>query len=177
LKTEILIKLGRLQEAYPIAKELYEKSMLHFDGNHELQARILTELAIAELELNQLKLSEEHINQAIEILFSHNAILVKSENILYKNDDLAYMYVVKGDLEYKKQNFKYAFEHYKAALNIFQLRYKVNEVDQLSELYYKMAITALQLEKTFVFKQFLAKHERDFGLDHSRTKALYNQIL
>ncbi|MGV2431968.1 MAG UNVERIFIED_CONTAM: hypothetical protein LVQ98_00785 [Rickettsiaceae bacterium] len=52
--------------------------------------------------------------------------------------------------------------------------YKENlGLDKVSILYYKIATTAEHLKDNFLFRAYLHKHEKLFGIDHERTLSLY----
>lgn len=175
LKAEILLRLGKIEQGYQIARALYEKSLSHFEGDHEMQARIIIELAAAESEQGKLNMAEEHVDKAIKIVLKQFGADKKEDDLL-KNDDLAFLYIVKGDIFYKKEYFKEALSYYEKALEIFNTRYRTIEIDLFSELYYKMAIAALKAGDMLTYKHFLLLQEKHYGIEHIRTKLLYEAI-
>lgn len=178
LKAEILTKLGDTKQAYNIAYNVYNQSTSYIEDDHELHARILTELASSELKLGLVNDAEKHIEDGLKILLEHNHQILKNDKSkLKRSDDLAFLYMIKGDLEYKKGNHINALSVYKKVFEIFQKRFHTHELDCISEVLYKMAITCYKLKDHFAFRQLLEKQENWYGIEHYRTKELYKLMI
>ena len=50
-------------------------------------------------------------------------------------------------------------------------------LDHISDLYFKIANSALMDNNIGIYKEYLSKHENIFGVDHFRTKAMYQSFL
>ena len=50
-------------------------------------------------------------------------------------------------------------------------------LDHISDLYFKIANSALMDNNKGIYKEYLSKHENIFGVDHFRTKAMYQSFL
>ena len=177
LKVEILIKLGDYEAAYILAKELDNRSKSYFDEPHEMQARILTWLALAELNVDKIKNAEEHISLAKKIFLALPER--KKDNISDSSDyDLAAALIVEGDIYHRQNKIAEALQAYKIAENIYHNCYGQNMLlDHISDLYFKIANSALIDNNIGIYKEYLSKHENIFGVDHFRTKAMYQSFL
>jgi tetratricopeptide (TPR) repeat protein len=96
-RVSILNSLGRYQEAYTQAQQIYDIYKLLKHKNNKIFADIYTEMAKSELGLGKVDKASEYINQAISIgLIEENTIHDKTN--YSKNLDLAVNYIVQGNI-------------------------------------------------------------------------------
>ena len=177
LKAEILSKIGRVQESYKIMKEVFEVLGNIEKENYQMKATFLGDLAATELKLGMTKEAMGHIDLAINNLHQYYTPLIGRDRIKIYNDKLAILYHGKADIEFKKERYAEALVLYQQAIEIFEARYKVIEVDRMSELYTRAAESSLKLKDKFLYKFYLQKQEKHFGTSHHRTKFLYQKMI
>ena len=177
LKAELLNKLGSHKEALDLMKATLSYLNQSFETEHELKARVLSELAVSELKIGDYKSAIQHTDKAINELLSHNASYVEQEKTKNYSDGLAMLYHTKADIEFAMGRFNEALRLYKQSIEIFHKRYRKIEVDRMSELYSSAAKAAFKVQDNFLFRFYLEKQEKYFGIDHHRTKALYEIML
>ncbi|UCM93090.1 tetratricopeptide repeat protein [Candidatus Tisiphia endosymbiont of Melanophora roralis] len=168
----VLNCLGRYQEAYAQAQQLYDmrKPIKHED--HEIFADIYTEMARSELGLGKIDKASEYINKAILLAEENN----NSENINYsKNSDLAASYVVQGDILFAQDRLKQAIESYKKSFIIYHYLYgnRSKNVAQVSELYNKGAKAACKSKDLYNYKFFGKPQIKEFGIHHPNTVDMF----
>ncbi len=174
LRSEILNFLEMYQEAYEQTEMLYEMHKLVKREDHEIFARIYTQMARSELGLDKIGDSKEHITKAIGIFFTtNNANSQKDE--LTVDPDLASSYVVKGDIFVNLGVLESAIESYRDAQKIYFYLYKNNigNVAYVSELYLKGAKAACKLRDLYHYKAFGLPQVREFGDKHFNTIAMF----
>ena len=165
LKAEILSKLNKKEEASESIKNAYNAVNNDEFSNHELKARVLNTLAAINLKFGKTQDASEYLAKSI-------SILSKDKTDAY----LAAAYVVDGDIAFNAGDYSKAKDSYLQALEIYKERYKLMEVNHISELYYKIAITAIKLNDDFTFQKYFHIHEEDFGVEHMRTKEFYRAL-
>ena len=170
LKTEILNTLGKYNEAYNQAKQLYEMHKPTKQENHEIFARIYTQLARSELGLGQVDEALKSITKAIVIFLSDEQRNLKEAD--YSEDpDLAASYVVEGDIFFAADNLKQAIESYKKAQTVYFYLYRDNRknVAHVSYLYKQGAKAACKAKDLYNYKIFGKSQIKEFGIDHLNT--------
>ncbi|UCM93193.1 MAG: hypothetical protein LF884_02720 [Rickettsia endosymbiont of Cimex lectularius] len=121
-RVSILNSLGRYQEAYTQAQQIYDIYKLLKHKNNKIFADIYTEMAKSELGLGKVDKASEYINQAISIgLIEENTIHDKTN--YSKNLDLAVNYIVQGNILFAQDKLKQAIKSYKEAFVIFHYLY------------------------------------------------------
>lgn len=176
LKAEALNKLQQYKQAFDISNNLYIKSNQYFNEDHELQARILTELSRSELGLGNIEQADHHITQSMNVMLEH----IKnshSKNSLEQSDELASIYFVKGKIEAYKDNLQVAMNWFKKANSIYEHRYKNLKIDYISELYSNIASVAYKQKDKFTLNQIVNKHQSEFGIDHPRTREMVKKLM
>ncbi|KIE06066.1 hypothetical protein NF27_BR00040 [Candidatus Jidaibacter acanthamoeba] len=176
LKAEALNRMQQYKQAFEISNNIYIKSNQYFNEDHELQSRILTELARAELGLKNVEQADHHITQAINVMLEH----IKnsdSKNSLEQSDELAAIYFVKGKIESYNNNLQKAMDWFKKTYSIYEHRYKNLKIDYISELYLNIAFVAYKQKDKYTLNQIINKHQTEFGLDHPRTKEMIKQFM
>jgi DNA-binding CsgD family transcriptional regulator len=123
LQAEILNTMGNYNQALPIIERIYNQELLGKNANHEFHARLLTTLASSQASLGKLEAALKHINQACEIFENE---MQKYANHNANNSDHAAALVVKGDVLFKKNDFKEAVNSYNKAEDIYLNRYGEN---------------------------------------------------
>lgn len=127
--------------------------------------------------VDKIKNAEEHISLAKKIFLALPER--KKDNISDSSDyDLAAALIVEGDIYHRQNKIAEALQAYKIAENIYHNCYGQNMLlDHISDLYFKIANTALIDNNIGIYKEYLSKHENIFGVDHLRTKAMYQSFL
>ena len=158
--------MGRYQESYDKSSRLNDDMKKYYQGyHHELQARILIILSSASLNLGKPILAKEYITRSIDILQKTYG----SDN---NNLDFANSLVIMGDVyAYEKNHFK-AKEYYQKAELIYYKALEKLRIDDISYLYYKLAINGADLKNNFQMEHYIAEHREYFGATHPRTKAI-----
>ncbi|WP_341756856.1 MULTISPECIES: tetratricopeptide repeat protein [unclassified Candidatus Tisiphia] len=97
IKVEVLNYLKKHQEAYAIAKQVYDMCKSFKKEDDEVFGCTFVEMARSELGLGKLDQASEHVNNAISIFLTNE--LRNPKNTDYSEDtDLAASYVVQGDI-------------------------------------------------------------------------------
>ena len=65
LYVEILIKLNQINEGYLLISDIYNNLYNELEEGHEIQSRVLTTLASAEIRKGLLQKANKHIKEAI----------------------------------------------------------------------------------------------------------------
>ncbi|WP_341760915.1 tetratricopeptide repeat protein [Candidatus Tisiphia endosymbiont of Thecophora atra] len=169
----VLNCLGRYQEAYAQAQQLYNtsKKLIGYDYDIKFSC-IYTEMAKSKLGLGKVYKASEYINKAILLAEENN----NSENINYsKNFDLAATYVVQGDILFAQDRLKQAMESYKKAFVIYHYLYgnRSKNVAQVSELYNKGAKAACKSKDLYNYKFFGKPQIKEFGIHHPNTVDMF----
>ncbi|MGV2431972.1 MAG UNVERIFIED_CONTAM: tetratricopeptide repeat protein [Rickettsiaceae bacterium] len=176
LKSELLAHMGKYDEAYIYAMKIHDMAKVLQGKNNMIVGRIYSRIAYAEFGQNKLDKALKDNKKAISIFLSDERRKSKDKEDTngFNDPDLGFAYVVEGDILSAQKNFKEAMESYKKAEKIYNGIYKENlGLDKVSILYYKIATTAEHLKDNFLFRAYLHKHEKLFGIDHERTLSLY----
>ena len=174
LKVEILNSLGRYEEAYTQAQQLYEMHKSTKNESHEIFGRIYTQMAKSELGLRKIDAALEHTTEAIAIFLADERRNPKEAD--YSEDpDLAASYVVQGDILFAKDNLKQAIESYKKAQIIYFYLYRdrSKNVAHVSYLYKQGAKAACKAKDLYNYKTFGKPQVKEFGIDHPNTIAMF----
>lgn len=123
LKSEILNFIGDYQKSYQIIKKLKEQEISGGPAEHELHARILTQLSRAELGLGLVDEAFTHIITACNIFQKE---ISKYAITAIMNTDYAAALITQGDILYTKQEYTQALEAYNKGEIIYLRRYGNN---------------------------------------------------
>ncbi|HJD59288.1 MAG TPA: tetratricopeptide repeat protein [Rickettsia endosymbiont of Omalisus fontisbellaquei] len=170
LKAEILNSIGRYQEAYKQAEQVYKMYKPVKQEEHEVFARIFVQMSRAELGLGKAKEALEYAKEA-ETIFV-NDVSRNNKNITTSTDtQLARAYVAKGDaLAALRENEK-AVESYTAAEVIYYNNYRGNmkNIDEISYMYLSATKAACKLPNKHWYSKFHNQHMEKFGAEHPRS--------
>ena len=173
LKAEILNILQNYQEARDQLKQIYDIQQASKKEDHEIFARIYTQIAKNELGLGNIDKALEYITKAIELFLADEQRNPKEAE--YLNDpDLAASYVVQGNIYFFQDNLRQAIESYKKAQIIYFYLYRENSknVAQVSYLYKQGARVACKAKDLYNYKAFGIPQVKEFGVDHPNTIAM-----
>lgn len=138
-------------------------------SDHEIYARLLLAKAQAHLALK---------NQEEALACAERA--EKIFNAWYERADAqrkqASIQKLLGDVWAVRENPQRAFSHYEKAARIYEKLFVTQKIDEISELYMAMTLTALALKDKKNMHAFLKTHAQLFGLDHFRTKAIFKEL-
>ncbi|WP_341761983.1 tetratricopeptide repeat protein [Candidatus Tisiphia endosymbiont of Thecophora atra] len=169
-RAKILNSLGRYQEAYAQAQQLYDilKPIKHKD--HEIFADIYTEMARSELGLGKIDKASEYINKAIHMLLANENNDSESANYS-KNPNLADSYIAQGDILFAQDRLKQAIESYKEAFVILHYLYgdRSKNIALISYLYNHGAKAACKSKDLYNYKFFGKPQIKEFGIHYPNT--------
>lgn len=173
LRSAILNLVGKHDAAYVQAKQLYDMNFGVKKVDHEIFARIFTQMAQAKLGLGNADQAMDYVNKAVSIFLHDEKRNPKSDNFLY-DPDLAFSYVVQGDIFVKQNKLKQALESYRNAQNIYAHLYKENNknIEQVSYLYMQGAKAACMKRDKYYYECFAVPQLEEFGINHPNTKAI-----
>ena len=174
LKSSILNELGRYEEAYTQARQLYEMHKSVKREEHEVFGRIYTQMARSELGLGKIEKALEYVTKSIAIFLADEQRNPKEAD--YSEDtDLAASYVVQGDIFFVQDNLKQAIESYKKAQIIYFYLYRdrSKNVAHVSYLYMRGAKASCKAKDLYNYKTFGKSQVKEFGIDHPNTIAMF----
>ena len=109
VKSEILNYVRDYQNSYKIIKKLEQKEQSNNNTEHEIYARILTQLSRAELGLELVDEALDHATKACDIFQKE---IDKYNIVSTMNPEFAAALVAKGDALYKRKEFDKSLEAY-----------------------------------------------------------------
>ncbi|WP_375332077.1 tetratricopeptide repeat protein [Candidatus Tisiphia endosymbiont of Temnostethus pusillus] len=174
IKVEVLNYLKKHQEAYAIAKQVYDMCKSFKKEDDEVFGCTFVEMARSELGLGKLDQASEHVNNAISIFLTNE--LRNPKNTDYSEDtDLAASYVVQGDILFAQDNIEEAIKSYNKAYSIYYYLYRDNRknVAQVSYLYTQGAKAACKAKNLFSYKFFGKPQVKEFGIKHPNTVSMF----
>ncbi len=136
-RAKMLSFLGRYQEAYTQAQQVYNIYKPIKNEDNEIFANIYTEMARSILGLNKVEQAYEYIKKAISIFLASENSNSKQTTNYSNNPDLASSYIVQGDILFTQNRLKQAIESYKKAFVIYHYLYgdRSKNIAQVSDLY------------------------------------------
>ncbi len=168
LQSEVLLRMGRYQEAFYQSNKLYELANKYYKGaDHELIARILIVLSASAIKLNNIELAEKSIKRGLHILrkiFGDDIIDIDMSNTL----------LVLGEVNEKQHRYIEANEYYLMAELMFNKLFEESRTDDISYLYYRLTINGAKLKSPFQLSHYIKLHIKKFGIHHHRTEKLAN---
>ncbi len=166
LKAEILLNLNKVKEGQRASQSTYEKVlMLYPNKSSEMYARALMVLAIAQNKIGQHEAALANIKEAITIFDT----FYKGHD---KNRRQATAHTILGDIYAAQSNYMNASKEYHLAHNIYEKLFKIKEMDDISDLYYKIITTASALNDEENFNNFGRMHIKNFGITHHRSQEI-----
>ncbi|WP_342270029.1 tetratricopeptide repeat protein [Rickettsia endosymbiont of Orchestes rusci] len=181
LKVEILNNLGRYQEAYSQAEQVYNMNKLNKKEDQQIFGHIFTQMSRAELGLKKAKEALEYARKAKTIYI--NDPMRPNNNIITSPDIyLAKAFVAEGDALAALNKNEEAATSYATAENIYWNNYRDNmkNVDEISIMYLAAAKASCGVPKDsaipqkFWYKKFRNHHIEKFGGDHPRSREILN---
>ncbi len=168
LQAEILNFLEKYKESYKISQRIYKQEIGSGKAEHEIHARIITQLAKAELGLGLVDAALVNANLACEIFKKENE-KYKIESVI--NIDFASALVVLGDILTEKKDFENALETYNEAEAIYHRRYGSNYryLDEISYLLAQGTRAACMSKNAFWQKHYQDQLFTYFGEAHVRS--------
>ncbi len=173
-RAKILNSLGRYQEAYAQAQQLYYIHKPIKNEDNEIFANIYTEMARSILGLNKVDQAYEYIKKAISIFLASENSNSKQTN--YSNNfSLASSYIVQGDILFTQNKLKQAIESYKKAFIIYHYLYRdrSKNIAQVSDLYNHAAKAACKIKDLYNYKFFGKPQVKEFGIHHPNTVDMF----
>jgi tetratricopeptide (TPR) repeat protein len=167
VKSEILNYARDYQNSYKIIKKLEQKEQSNNNTEHEIYARILTQLSRAELGLELINDALDHSTKACDIFQKE---IDKYNIISILNPEFAAALVAKGDALYKKNKFDEALEVYNEAEAIYFRIYGDNfrYMDDVSYLMSQGSKVACVSNNTFWKNHFYNQLIANFDNKHFR---------
>ncbi|KAJ6644874.1 DNA mismatch repair protein MutL [Pseudolycoriella hygida] len=159
LKVMLLNALGRYQEAYLQAQQLYDLNKQK-SKNQGMFGRIYIEFAKSKLGQGKLNDALEYINKAIT-MFLTDKQNKKSKNTAFLYDKtLAGGYLVQGEVFFAKRKFKESIAAFKEANIVYSSLYGkyLKNIQQVSDLYLQGAKAAYNIQDLMTSKiKFLSE--------------------
>ncbi|MDR0329986.1 MAG: tetratricopeptide repeat protein, partial [Rickettsia sp.] len=171
---EILSYLGRYQEAYAQAKQLYDMHKPIKSEDHRTFGYIYRTMARSELGLGKIDNALDHINKAITIFLTDEH--GNPKNTEYSQDlNLAGGYALQGDILFAQDNLNQAIESYKKAFVIYHYLYgdRSKNIIQISDLYNHGAKAACKSKDLYNYKFFGKSQIKEFGIHHPNTVDMF----
>lgn len=167
LKSEILNFMKKYNESYEIMKRIQKQEMSEGYVEHEIYARILTQLSRAELGLG---LKEAALNSACKAcnIFQKEVEKYKIENVL--NTDFAIALVIKGNALAANKKYDEALLSYNEAEAIYFKRYGENysKMDDINYLLFQGTKVACRTKNSFWKNHFYGQLTKFFDRNHPR---------
>lgn len=142
MQAEILNYMGKHKEAYDIAKRTYDQQKINIKGDHEIHARVLVQLAWAELGLGRNEEALDHIKDSIRIQLDTDDTIGDGVSANSFDTDLAAANVVQGNVVSTiGGDNKKVMDSYGMARRIYYNRYGDNLflVDDIKRFYFDAA--------------------------------------
>ena len=176
LKSEILNFMDEYNKSYEIIKKIQKQEISNNHAEHEIHARILTQLSRAELGLGLKEDALNNANIACSI-FQKEIEKYKIDTVL--NTDFAIALVIKGNALAEKGKFDEALLSYNEAEAIYFKRYDSNykKMDDINYLLSQGAKVACISKNAFWKKHFYNQLINNFDKNHPRVKEVENICL
>lgn len=170
LRAEILNSLGKYQEAMSQAKELYEMHNVVTIKDHEVFARIYTQMSRAELGLGNTNKALKYSQKATSI-FINDPSRPNQHLATSPDTELAKAFFAEGDALTALGQNENAVHYYLKAEMLYWNNYKDNlrNVDEVSRMYLAAARASCHLSEKAWYIKFHDQHIRKFGADHPRS--------
>jgi hypothetical protein len=175
IKAEILNYKKNFQESYNICDVLYKQESKNFSYIHEVLAKILIQLARAELGLGKAELASEHIKIAI-LFFEQEFKELNQKHPI--NDKYAAALTTRGDILSLQGDFENAIKDYLFARKIYLNRYRGNDrnMDNVSYNLLKLARAAYSNKDYKLYKKARNELFQKFGIEHARSKEILSMV-
>lgn len=166
-KSEILNFMKEYNKSYEIIKRIQKQEISSGHADHEIHARILTQLSNAELGLGLKQEALNNANKACDI-FQKEINKYKIDNIV--NTDFAAALVTQGNALAASEKYDDAFISYNRAESIYFKRYgdNYNKMDDINYLLSQGAKVSCMAKNPFWKKHFYDQLVNNFDLQHPR---------
>lgn len=167
LKSEILNFMKEYNKSYEIIKRIQKQEISSGHADHEIHARILTQLSNAELGLGLKQEALNNANKACDI-FQNQADKYKIDNIV--DTDFAAALVTQGNALAASEKYDEALLSYNQAESIYFKRYgdNYNKMDDINYLLSQGAKVSCIAKNSFWKKHFYDQLVNNFDLNHPR---------
>jgi tetratricopeptide (TPR) repeat protein len=163
----ILEKLGHGHEAYVKMQDFYNKYCQAVQDKNFL-AIALNAMAEIAKDLGLLDQAEQNITRSLSILEE----LYENKATRHK----AVAYRIFGDICDEKGLLTKAQGNYLKSEDLYKEIFKVFEIDEISDLYAKLAINSAKLKNPHATLHYLDTHKSLFGKTHKRTFEIINYL-
>jgi tetratricopeptide (TPR) repeat protein len=166
-KSEILNFMKEYNKSYEIIKRIQKQEISTGHADHEIHARILTQLSNAEFGLGLKQEALNNANKACDI-FQKEINKYKIDNIV--NTDFAAALVAKGNALAASKKYDDALLSYNQAESIYFKRYgdNYNKMDDINYLLSQGAKVSCTSKNPFWKKHFYEQLVNNFDLTHPR---------
>jgi tetratricopeptide (TPR) repeat protein len=167
-KAYILAKMGDYKESYKIAgNALSQLEKLSGDRDSIFKAPLLAILSYSLYGLADLDVAEENIKQSL-------SIFKRLYNGKKANRAYAYAYMILGDILVARGEQREAQDAFLESRKIYTDIFSKLEIDEISDLYSKLAINSAMLGDEFMAAYYFNLHKDTFGKAHERTFKIIN---
>ncbi|HJD67246.1 MAG TPA: tetratricopeptide repeat protein [Rickettsia endosymbiont of Bembidion lapponicum] len=170
IKADILNNLGKYEEAYSQAQQIYDMNKLVKKENHLIFGRVFTQMSKAKLGLGNAKEALEYAEKA-KTIFISDTNRPNKEIITSPDTSLAKAFVAEGNALASLNKNDEAVEAYSTAENIYWNNYRENmkNVDEISIMYLNAAKASCHVPLRSFYKNFRDHQIKKFGEQHPKS--------
>ncbi|WP_341788350.1 MULTISPECIES: tetratricopeptide repeat protein [unclassified Rickettsia] len=170
IKADILNNLGKYEEAYSQAQQIYDMNKLVKKENHLIFGRVFTQISKAKLGLGNAKEALEYAEKA-KTIFISDTNRPNKEIITSPDTSLAKAFVAEGNALASLNKNDEAVEAYSTAENIYWNNYGENmkNVDEISIMYLNAAKASCHVPLRSFYKNFRDHQIKKFGEQHPKS--------
>ncbi|MCC8376988.1 MAG: tetratricopeptide repeat protein [Rickettsia endosymbiont of Graphium doson] len=170
IKADILNNLGKYEEAYSQAQQIYDMNKLVKKENHLIFGRVFTQMSKAKLGLGNAKEALEYAEKA-KTIFISDTNRPNKEIITSPDTNLAKAFVAEGNALASLNKNDEAVEAYSTAENIYWNNYRENmkNVDEISIMYLNAAKASCNVPLRSFYKNFRDHQIKKFGEQHPKS--------
>ncbi len=167
---EILVRSGQYDEALALSQRLEKEALEIFQSpiNH-LPIRIKVLVGYLNAKHNQIEQATNTLNLSLQ----------QYEKLSGKPDGdpvQAFAHLVLGTIHKSQKEFETALSEYKYAEAIFDKLSEIKEFDDISDIYTKLALLGIKMNRQDLTHEYLRKHIKHFGLEHPRTAQILKEL-
>ena len=167
---EILVRSGKLAEAQDLLPALEKKADEIFPSSFQyLPVRIQFLKSSLLFQQEKYSLAKQNIERAIKKWD-------QELNIDGGDPIQAYSHIVLGAIYEQENNFTKACQEYQLAETIFDNVSSVKEYDDISDIYSRLALLGVKMERHGLTREYLLKQITHFGVNHPRTKMIIKHL-
>lgn len=172
MRCSSLVKQNKYDAALKIGLETILKANAFYQSEiNEIHGEVSTILANIYVTKKDFQLAEKAILKSIDV---YTQYFGKDE----LHADQAYAHQIAGFIYEKLKKYPSAIAEYMKAVATYAHLYKDSEdkINDLSELYEKLALLGIKIGKEDLTQKYLALHIKRFGFDHPRTKNIFQML-